>query len=102
MSDQGAIAEIGVLGNEGLVEDTGIEMPVGDTVSRKVIIPITTSMSDSHGGKWGNVDQSSGTIATNIVQERQEIAASGVVSKDGERLVEGLDGVEVGAEAMFS
>ena len=56
MSDQGAIAEIGVLGNEGLTEDAGIDMPVDDTVSRKVIISETTSMSDSHGGKWWDVD----------------------------------------------
>ena len=67
MSDQGAIAKIGVLGNKGLTKNAGIEVPVDNTMSRKVIIPKARSMSDSHGGKGWNVDRCRGTIAANIV-----------------------------------
>ena len=56
MSDQGAIAKIGILGNKGLTKDAGIEVPVDNTMSRKVIIPKTTSVSDSHRGKGWNIN----------------------------------------------
>ena len=56
MSDQGAIAKIGVLGNKGLTKNAGIEVPVDNAMSRKVIIPKAAGMSDGHGGKGWNID----------------------------------------------
>ena len=56
VSDQGAIAKIGVLGNKGLTDDTGIEMPVDNTMGREVIIPMTTSKGYRHGSKGWNID----------------------------------------------
>ena len=67
MSDQGAIAKIGILGNKGLTKNAGIEVPVDDTMSRKIVIPKTAGMSDGHCGKGWNIDRCSGTIAANIV-----------------------------------
>ena len=71
-------------------------MPVNNAVIRKVVIPETTSMGDSHSSEWRDIDQCSGTIAADIVQEGEEITASSIVSKDSEGLMEGLDGVKVG------
>ena len=97
MSDQGAIAKIGVLGNKSLAQNTGIEMPVCNAMRREVIVPETANMSDGHSREGWDIDRRGRAIAAYVVQEREEIASSSVVSKGWKRLMKSLDRVKISA-----
>ena len=97
MSDQGAIAEIGVLGNKSLAQNTGIEMPVCNAMRREVIVPETANMSNGHSREGWDIDRRGRAIAAYVVQEREEIAPSSVVSKGWKRLMKSLDRVKISA-----